>query len=97
MPPTLADAVVFLIRNYNERLFINAGTGEEISIRQLAETISKVVGYDGEIRYDTSKPDGTPRKLMDSSRLHSMEWKHKVSLEEGLTKAYQYFLSELLH
>ena len=93
----LADAVVFLMRNYNERLFINAGTGEEISIRQLAETISKVVGYDGEIRYDTSKPDGTPRKLMDSSRLHSMEWKHKVSLEEGLTKAYQYFLSELLH
>jgi GDP-L-fucose synthase len=93
----LADAVVFLMRNYNEKLFINVGTGEEVSIRQLAETISKVVGYEGEIRFDAGKPDGTPRKLMDSSRLHSMEWKHKVSLEEGLTKAYQYFLSELLH
>jgi GDP-L-fucose synthase len=87
----LAEASVFLMQNYNERLFINIGTGEEVSISQLAHIVKEVTGYKGEIVFDTSKPDGTPRKLMDTSRLHNMGWKHKTSLKEGLTKAYQFF------
>lgn len=88
----LADACVFLMEEYEEKLFINIGTGEEVSIRQLAEMIQRVVGFEGSIRFDSSKPDGTPRKLMDSSRLHSLGWKHKTRLEEGLALTYQIFL-----
>lgn len=89
----LADACYFLMNNYNGKLFVNAGTGQEVSIRTLAELISEVTGYEGEIRFDSSKPDGTPRKLLDSAVIHSMGWKHKTSLKEGLQKTYQYFLA----
>jgi GDP-L-fucose synthase len=92
----LADACVFLMENYNEIGLINIGTGEDISIKDLALLIKKTVGYEGEIKFDASKPDGTPRKLMDVSKLHSKGWKHTVELEEGIKLAYQDFLSKEL-
>ena len=88
----LADACVFLMENYNEKLFINIGTGEEVTIKELAQLVKETVGFSGEIRFDTGKPDGTPRKLMDSSRLHTLGWKHTTSLKEGLKKTYPLFL-----
>jgi GDP-L-fucose synthase len=87
----VADACVFLMKNYNDKLFVNIGTGEEITIKDLASLIKEVVGFVGDIRFDTTKPDGTPRKLMDSSRLHNMGWKHEISLKEGLKKTYPLF------
>lgn len=75
----------------NNLTHINIGTGEDLTIAELVETIKKVVGFEGEIKYDASKPDGTPRKLMDVSRLHELGWKHKTSLEEGITKAYEWY------
>jgi GDP-L-fucose synthase len=90
----LADACLFLMNNYNSREFINVGSGEEVTIEELARTVQHVVGFEGDVRFDTSKPDGTPRKLMDSSKLHSLGWRHRISLQEGLTQAYQYFLAE---
>ena len=93
----LADACFFLMEKYDGKLFINAGTGEEVSIKELASIVKEVIGYEGEIRFDTSKPDGTPRKLMDNTRLHAMGWSHKVSLKDGLAKAYQHFLKENKH
>jgi GDP-L-fucose synthase len=93
----LADACFFLMEKYDGKLFINAGTGEEVSIKELASIVKEVIGYEGEIRFDTSKPDGTPRKLMDNTRLHAMGWSHKVSLKDGLAKAYQHFLKESKH
>jgi len=90
----LADACLFLMNNYDDKLFVNAGTGEEISIRDLAFLVKEITEYEGEIVFDTSKPDGTPRKLMDSSRLHDLGWKHKTSLRHGLTQAYGFFLEE---
>lgn len=90
----LAEACVFLMQHYDEKLFLNIGTGEEVSIGQLAEIIKAVVGFEGEIQFDDSKPDGTPRKLMDSSRIHALGWKHTIPLEQGLKKAYQFFLTE---
>ncbi len=88
----LADACVFLMENYDELQFINIGVGEDISIKELAETIQEVVGYKGKLEFDSSKPDGTPRKLMDVSKLHNLGWKHKVNLKEGIAIAYQDFL-----
>jgi GDP-L-fucose synthase len=90
----LADACFFLMQEYNERLFLNVGTGEELTIAELANAIKKVTGYTGEIRFDSSKPDGTPRKLMDSSRIHQLGWKHQISLEKGIKKAYDFFKQE---
>ena len=90
----LADACIFLMNHYNEKLFINIGTGEEITISDLATEIGKTVGFKGKIEFDTSKPDGTPRKLMDSSRIHALGWKHKISLSEGLKTTYDLFLKE---
>ena len=91
----VADASIFLMKQYNDKLFVNAGTGEEVTIRDLASVVKEVTGFEGEIRFDTSKPDGTPRKLMDSSRIHNLGWKHKISLQDGLKMAYQHFLSEI--
>lgn len=85
----LANACVFLLENYNEELFLNVGFGEDISIRDLAELIKKVVGFDGDLKFDSSKPDGTPRKLMDSSRLRSLGWKPAISLEDGIRRTYE--------
>ena len=91
----LAEASVFLMENYNDKMFVNVGTGEELSIKELAHVIKDVVGYKGEIKFDNSKPDGTPRKLMDSTRIHDMGWKHRISLKDGLKKAYEFFLNSL--
>jgi GDP-L-fucose synthase len=90
----LADACLFLMHNYNEREFINVGSGEEVTIAELANAVQQVVGFEGETIFDTTKPDGTPRKLMDSTKLHSLGWQHKTSLQDGLKKAYQFFLAE---
>ena len=88
----LADALVFMMNNYTDNIHANVGTGEDISIAQLADIVKKVIGYEGEIVYDSSKPDGTPRKLLDMSKLHGMGWKAKTSLEEGIRKTYQWVL-----
>jgi GDP-L-fucose synthase len=88
----LADAVYFLMQKYNEPGFINVGTGEDLTINELANLIRKVVGYEGKIEHDTTKPDGTPRKLLDVGKLNAMGWKAKISLEEGIRKVYQQFM-----
>jgi GDP-L-fucose synthase len=88
----VADACFLLMQEYNEKQFVNVGFGEDISIKELTELVKKVVGYQGEIRFDASKPDGTPRKLMDASKLRGMGWKPKIGLEEGIHLAYQDFL-----
>ena len=75
--------------NYNEQGLINIGTGEEVTIKELAFLIKEVVGYKGEIKFDTSKPDGTLRKLLDISKLHSMGWKHKTGLKQGIQEVYK--------
>ncbi len=89
----MAAACVFLMENYNESQFLNIGTGSDLSIKSLAELVAKIVGYDGQIIWNTEKPDGTPRKLMDSSRLHALGWRHKIELEEGISMAYADFLA----
>lgn len=85
----LADACVHLMNTYNEAGLVNIGTGEDVSIRELAEIVAKVVGFDGELVFDPSKPDGTPRKLLDVSKLHSLGWKHSIELEDGIRSVYQ--------
>ncbi|MFT3680261.1 MAG: GDP-L-fucose synthase [Ferruginibacter sp.] len=90
----LAEACIFLMNNYNEAELINIGSGEDLSIADLAMLIKKIVGFDGKIVFDSSKPDGTPRKLMDVSKLHNLGWKHKVELEEGIQLAYADFLKK---
>ena len=87
----LAEGCVFLMLHYNENLFVNIGSGEEISIRQLAEMVKEVVGYSGALVWDTSKPDGTPRKLMDVSRVHALGWRHRIPLREGIAAVYEAF------
>jgi len=89
----LANACLHLMEHYNEKQFLNIGTGEDMTIRELAELIKNIVDYNGEITWDTTKPDGTPRKLMDVSKAHSLGWKHEVSLEEGIKKTYSNFLT----
>jgi len=88
----LADALVFLMKHYNEIGFVNVGTGQEVSIKELALTIKAVVGFEGELVFDTSKPDGTPRKLMDVSRLKAAGWEAKTDLKTGIEKTYHWFL-----
>lgn len=88
----VADACLFLMNNYDSKLFVNIGTEEEVTIKTLAETVAEVTGFKGKIVFDSSKPDGTPRKLMDSSRLHNIGWHHKISLNEGIGLAYKYYL-----
>lgn len=93
----LANALLFLMQHYNEKPFVNVGYGEDISIGDLALLIKEIVGYEGDIVFDTSKPNGTPRKLMDSDRLFSLGWKPAVSLREGIALAYSDFLSKNQH
>ncbi len=88
----LADALVHLLENYSEEMHVNVGTGEDVTIRELAETVKDVVGYEGEIVNDLSKPDGTPRKLLNVDLLHSTGWKHEVELKEGIERVYDWFL-----
>ncbi|HEX7414523.1 MAG TPA: GDP-L-fucose synthase [Bacteroidia bacterium] len=87
----MADACVHLMINYNGEKFVNLGTGTDISIKELAHLIKDIVGYKGEIIFDSSKPDGTPRKLMDVSYLHSLGWMHRIKLEEGIKQVYAGF------
>jgi len=89
----LADACYFLMQNYNEPDIVNIGTGEDITIKELADLIRKIVGFDGEIIWDSTKPDGTPRKLLDVSKLNSLGWKSSMSLQEGIEKTYNWYLS----
>ena len=88
----LAEACLFLMENYNESELVNIGTGEDVTIKNLAALVKQIVGFQGEIVWDTSKPDGTPRKLMDVSKLHGLGWHHKIALEDGIKLAYQDFL-----
>jgi GDP-L-fucose synthase len=88
----LADACVFLMENYDDLQFVNIGVGEDVSIRDLAQLIKEVVGFEGQLEFDSSKPDGTPRKLMDVSKLNSLGWKAKTDLKDGIRLAYQDFL-----
>ena len=88
----MADACVFLMENYDGEQHVNIGTGEEVSIRELAETVKDVVGFEGELVFNTDMPDGTPRKLTTVDKLHGLGWKHKVSLNEGIKLAYDWFL-----
>ena len=87
----LADAVLHLMNNYKENEPMNVGTGEDLTIKELAQLIKEVVGYEGEIRFDTTKPDGIPRRLLDVTRLHNTGWRYKIELKEGLELTYQWF------
>ena len=91
----LAEAVVFALENKLPEYLYNVGSGIELTIKELAETIQNVVGHSGEIIWDSSKPDGTPRKLMDVSKMHSLGWEHKINLEDGIRKTYQWFLNNI--
>lgn len=88
----LADACVFLMNNYEAPEIVNIGTGEDVEIIELARMIKDIVGFEGEIKNDLEKPDGTPRKLLDVSKLHSLGWKHKIPLTEGIKETYDWFL-----
>ncbi len=92
----MADACVFLLENYNGEQHVNIGTGEEISIKALAELIKEIVGYEGELKFNLAMPDGTPRKLTDVTRLHNLGWKHSVTLKEGVELAYEWFKQSLV-
>ncbi|UOE48186.1 GDP-L-fucose synthase [Mucilaginibacter sp. SMC90] len=91
----LADACYYLMQNYDEEGLVNIGTGEDISIKDLALLVKEIIGYEGGINFDATKPDGTPRKLMDVSKLHNKGWKHTIELEEGIKLAYSDFLNKL--
>lgn len=88
----MADASVFLMNNYDEFDFVNVGVGEDITIKELAETVKNVVGFKGELKFDASKPDGTPRKLLDVSKLSELGWSARVNLEGGIMSTYEWFL-----
>ncbi|GER46959.1 GDP-L-fucose synthase 1 [Striga asiatica] len=92
----LADAVVFLLENYSGLEHVNVGSGKEVTIKELAELVKEVVGYNGEIVWDSSKPDGTPRKLMDSSKLAGLGWEPKISLKDGLEGTYKWYLENVV-
>jgi GDP-L-fucose synthase len=87
----LADACLYLMENYSDAGLINIGTGEDLSIKELAELIARITGFEGKIVWDSSKPDGTPRKLMDVGKLHRQGWHHKIELEEGIRTVYEPF------
>jgi len=89
----LADACVFVMKNYSDEMFLNVGTGEDMTILELAQSIAKVVGWRGTFTFNTSKPDGTPRKVMDVSRLRSLGWSAKTVFEAGLNQAYEWYLA----
>lgn len=91
----MADACVFLLENYDGEQHVNIGTGKEVTIKQLAETVQSVVGYEGEIIWNTAMPDGTPRKLTNVDKLHELGWKHKIELTEGIKLAYDWFVDNV--
>jgi GDP-L-fucose synthase len=91
----MAEAVVFALENKLPEYLYNIGTGEDLTIKELAETIQQVVGHTGNLVWDRSKPDGTPRKLMDVSKMHNLGWKHKIDLKQGIEKTYAWFLENI--
>ncbi len=91
----LAEASFFLMQEYNEKEFLNVGTGEDISIKDLAMLVKKVTGFEGDINFNTQKPDGTPRKLMDVSRINTLGWRHRINLEEGIETTFAAYLQSL--
>eukprot|EP00243_Klebsormidium_subtile_P003019 TRINITY_DN16153_c0_g1_i1.p1 TRINITY_DN16153_c0_g1~~TRINITY_DN16153_c0_g1_i1.p1 ORF type:complete len:331 (+),score=115.47 TRINITY_DN16153_c0_g1_i1:191-1183(+) len=93
----LADATVFLLNNYSDLEHVNMGSGSEVTIKDLAELVKEVVGYEGELKWDTTKPDGTPRKLMDNSKIAGLGWTAKISLKEGLTGTYKWYLENYVN
>jgi len=90
----LASASVFLMQNYNEPEIVNVGAGEDLTICELAQIVARVTGYTGKIVFDPTRPDGTPRKLLDVGRLHAMGWRHRIHLEEGIRETYEWYLSK---
>ncbi|BBA69164.1 GDP-L-fucose synthase [Geobacter sulfurreducens] len=90
----VADAALYLMRHHEGNDIVNIGSGEEVSIRDLALLVKKVVGFEGELVFDSSKPDGTPRKLSDVSRLHSLGWRHRIGLEDGVRETYEWFVGQ---
>ncbi|MCR9063045.1 MAG: GDP-L-fucose synthase [Cytophagales bacterium] len=92
----LASACFYIMENYNEKTHINIGIGEDVSIKELAKIIQNTIGYEGEIVWNTDKPDGTPRKLMDVSKLHELGWKHSIDLKEGIEKVYEDFKNNIV-
>jgi GDP-L-fucose synthase len=91
----MAAAVVFALENNLPDYLYNIGTGEDLTIKDLALLIQKIVGHNGEIIWDESKPDGTPRKLLDVSKMHALGWKHQINLEDGIQKTYDWFLENI--
>jgi GDP-L-fucose synthase len=92
----LADAVVWLLNNYNDKQFLNIGTGEDISIRELAEQIKDLIGFKGKLVFDSTKPDGMPKKLLDVTRLNNAGWHHKINFEDGLKRTYEWYLNNIV-
>jgi GDP-L-fucose synthase len=92
----LAEAAVFLLQNYDGNEIVNVGTGEDISIRDVAGLVGEAAGFEGEIKLDPTKPDGTPRKLLDVTRLHALGWKHRIPLERGIRETYRWFLENVV-
>jgi GDP-L-fucose synthase len=90
----LADACYFLMQQYNEKEFVNVGTGTDLSIKALAEMVKDIVGFEGELVWNTSKPDGTPRKLMNVNKIESLGWKHQIDLRSGIEKVYIEFVQK---
>jgi GDP-L-fucose synthase len=88
----LADACLFLMRRYDDAMHVNVGTGEDLTIRELAEMVRAIVYPAASIAHDTTKPDGTPRKLLDVGRLHALGWRHRIALQEGIASSYHWFL-----
>ena len=91
----LADAAIWILENYDDRQFLNVGTGNDISIRELAEAVQRTVGYGGQLVFDSAQPEGTPRKLLDVSRLRETGWRHKIGLEDGLRRTYCWYLENV--
>ncbi len=87
----MADAILYLLQSYDDEPIVNVGWGEDLTIRELAEVIMSAIGYSGELIFDPSKPDGTPRKLLDVSRLHSLGWRPRISLQAGIESTYAWF------
>jgi GDP-L-fucose synthase len=86
--------VLFLLENYDEPQHLNVGVGEDLTIRELAETVAEVVGYEGDLRWDTTKPDGTPRKLLDVTRINELGWKAETVLVDGIRSTYEWFRAQ---
>jgi GDP-L-fucose synthase len=91
----MAEAVIWMIGNYNQKQFLNIGTGEDVSIKEIAEKIKELTGYDGTLVFDATKPEGVPKRLLDVTKIHNAGWKHKITLDEGLKRTYDWYLNNI--